>query len=104
MKGKLKREKKMDWQEFKKRRFKEDSKLKKEYDKLEPEYKLISQIIGLRKEKEISQKQLAKMMNTKQPSIARFEGGDVSPTIAFLKKMADVLNYDLDIKFRPRAG
>lgn len=94
----------MEWQEFKRRRFEEDPELKKEYDKLEPEYKLISQIIGLRKEKEISQKQLAKMMHTKQPSIARFEGGDVSPTIAFLKKMADALNYDLDIKFRPRAG
>ncbi len=94
----------MDWQDFKKRRFEEDSELKKEYDKLEPEYKLISQIIKLRKEKNISQKELAKMINTKQPSIARLEGGDISPTVAFLKKMANALDYDLEINFRPRAG
>ena len=94
----------MDWQEFKRKRFAEDSELKKEYDRLEPEYKIISQVLKLRRKKEISQKELAKMMNTKQPSIARFESGDYNPTLDFLKRIADVLDSDLDIKFISRAG
>lgn len=94
----------MDWKEYKKKRFKEDLELKKEYDELELEYKIIGQIIDLRMEKKITQKQLAKLMNTKQPSIARFESGDYNPTLDFLKKIAEVLDSDLDIKFIPRAG
>jgi len=94
----------MDWKEYKKKRFKEDLELKREYDELELEYKIIGQIIDLRMEKKITQKQLAKLMNTKQPSIARFESGDYNPTLDFLKKIAEVLDSDLDIKFIPRAG
>jgi len=41
----------MKWEDFKKKRFEEDFELKKEYDKLELEYKIISQIIDLRKKK-----------------------------------------------------
>jgi len=94
----------MDWKEYKKKRFKEDLELKKEYDELELEYKIIGQIIDLRTEKKITQKQLAKLMNTKQPSIARFESGGYNPTLGFLKKIAEVLDSDLDIKFIPRTG
>ncbi len=78
--------------------------LEKEYDELELEYKIIGQIVDLQMEKKITQKQLAKLMNTKQPSIARFESGDYNPTLEFLKKIAEVLDSDLDIKFIPRAG
>ena len=94
----------MDWKEYKKKRFKEDLELKKEYDELELEYRIIGQIIDLRTEKKITQKQLAKLMNTKQPSIARFESGNYNPTLDFLKKIAKVLDSDLDIKFIPRTG
>jgi len=94
----------MDWKEYKKKRFKEDLELKKEYDELELEYRIIGQIIDIRMEKKITQKQLAKLMNTKQPSIARFESGDYNPTLDFLKKIAEVLDSDLDIKFIPRTG
>ena len=94
----------MDWKEYKKKRFKEDLELKIEYDELELEYRIIGQIINLRMEKKITQKQLAKLMNTKQPSIARFESGNYNPTLDFLKKIAEVLDSDLDIKFIPRTG
>ena len=79
----------MDWKEYKKKRFKEDLELKKEYDELELEYKIIGQIIDLRTEKKITQKQLAKLMNTKQPSIARFESGGYNPTLGFLYQEQD---------------
>jgi len=92
----------MSWKEFK-REMLDDPEIRKEYEKLEPEYKLISQIIDLRTKKKISQRELAKRMNTKHPSIARFESGESNPTLAYLKKMADALDAELDIKFRPRA-
>lgn len=46
----------MEWKEFKKERFKENPKLKEEYDKLELEYKIKSQIIDLRRKKNLTQK------------------------------------------------
>ena len=94
----------MKLEEFKKKRFKENPKLKKEYDKLELEYKIISQIIDLRNKKKVTQKQLAELLNTKQLSIARLESGDYNPTIDFLKKIAEVLDADLEINFISRAS
>jgi len=44
----------MKWEEFKKKGFEEDPELKKEYDKLGLEYKIISQIIDLRNKKKVT--------------------------------------------------
>jgi len=94
----------MKWEEFKKKRFEEDPALKEEYDKLELEYRIIAQIIELRKKKKITQKQLAELVNTKQPSIARLESGEYNPTLDFLKKIAEVLDADLEINFISKAS
>jgi len=94
----------MKWEEFKKKRFEENPELKKEYDELELEYKVISQIIELRKKKKITQKQLAELLNTKQPSIARLESGEYNPTLDFLKKIAEVLDADLEVNFISKAS
>ncbi len=94
----------MEWEEFKKKRFKENPKLKEEYDKLELEYKIKSQIIDLRRKKKLTQKQLAELMGTRQPSVARLESGEYNPSLEFLKKVADILDTDLDIRFIPKAS
>lgn len=94
----------MEWEEFKKKRFKEDPELKREYDKLEPEYRMISQLIELRRKKKISQYELAELMKTKQPSIARLESGDYNPSFKFLKKLAEALDTTLEINFREKAS
>ncbi len=94
----------MDWEEFKKNSFIENPELKKEYDKLEPEYRIISQIINLRKKKKITQKQLAELLNTKQPSIARLESGDYNPSLDFLKKIEEVLDAYLEVNFISKAN
>ena len=46
------------------------------------------EILGVRIEENLSQKKLASMIGTQQPSIARVERGAVSPTISFLSKIA----------------
>jgi DNA-binding XRE family transcriptional regulator len=67
------------------------------YDALEPAY----QIARLRIERGLTQAQLAELVGTKQPSIARLERGDREPTLSFLRKLAAALGVRLEINFVP---
>lgn len=71
--------------------------VKKQYDKLEPEYALISLLIEQRIKKGLTQASLAKKIGTKQSAISRFESGTYNPTISFLYKIADALNAKVKI-------
>lgn len=67
------------------------------YDALAPAY----QIARLRIERGLTQAQLAELVGTKQPSIARLERGEREPTLAFLRKLAEALGVRLEINFVP---
>jgi transcriptional regulator with XRE-family HTH domain len=43
-------------------------------------------------------------LNTKQAYISKVESGRFSPTISYIAKMADALNADAEIIFRPRGS
>ena len=58
----------------------------------------------MREKKKITQKQLADLVNTKQPSIARLESGNYNPSLDFLKKIAEVLDAELEINFISKAS
>jgi transcriptional regulator with XRE-family HTH domain len=75
---------------------------KREYDALEPEYRLLKVIIERRTEMGVTQAALAARIGTTQSVIARLENGRANPSIAFLKRVADALDADLDIIIRPR--
>jgi transcriptional regulator with XRE-family HTH domain len=91
----------MNWKEHKKKLLK-DPEFRKEYDALEPEYKLVSALIRLRLAKGLTQEQLAKLLNTKQESIARLESGSSLPSLSTIKKVASALDAELEINLRPR--
>ena len=91
----------MNWKEHKKRLMK-DPEFKKEYEGLEPEYQLASALIKLRLTKGLTQEQLARLLNTKQESIARLESGNSLPSLSTVKRVADVLDAELEINLRPR--
>ncbi|MBI4284692.1 MAG: helix-turn-helix transcriptional regulator [Chloroflexi bacterium] len=91
----------MDWKEHKKRLLK-DPEFRKEYEVLEPEYKLASALIRLRLAKGLTQEQLAKLLNTKQESIARLESGGSLPSLSTIKKVANALDAELEINLRPK--
>lgn len=95
----------MNWKEHKKRLLK-DPEFRKEYEALEPEYKLASALIRLRLAKGLTQEQLAKLLNTKQESIARLESGGSLPSLSTVKKVADALDAELEINLlpKPQAG
>lgn len=67
------------------------------YDALEPAY----QIARLRIEAGLTQAQLAALVGTKQPSIARLERGQTQPSVAFLSRLAAALGMRLEINFVP---
>jgi len=93
----------MEWEEFKKELLK-DPEFKKEYEKLEPEYRIIRQILSLRRKKNLTQEQLAKLTGAKQSSIARIESGRHNTSLRLLEKIAEALDTKPDIRFISKAG
>jgi DNA-binding XRE family transcriptional regulator len=67
------------------------------YDALEPAY----QIARLRIEAGLTQAQLAALVGTKQPSIARLERGQTQPSVEFLSRLAAALGMRLEMRFVP---
>ncbi len=94
--------KKVSWEEVEKELLK-DPEVAREYANLEPEYQIIRQLILLRKEKKITQKEFAELICDSQPNISRLESGSYNPTLAKLKKIADCLDKRLEIKFVSKA-
>ena len=70
-----------------------DKDFKKEYDELEEEYTLAKEVIELRTRKNLSQKELAELIGTSQPSIARLESGKYkNVSLSFIRKVAKALD------------
>jgi len=91
----------MNWKEHKKQLMK-DPEFRKEYEALEPEYKLASDLIRLRLSKGLTQEELARKVHTKQSAIARLESAGSLPSLSTVKRVAEALDADLDIVIRPK--
>ena len=77
----------------------ENEEFKKEWEEFQPELQLMKQVIGERIKQNISQKELADRMGTKQANISRLENGNANPSLDFLKRLANSLGKKLEIKF-----
>ena len=77
----------------------DDREIKAEYNELSPIYELKKEIIRLRIEKGLSQKDLAALMGTKQSAISRLENGSYNPSVEFLNRIAHTLGKELHISF-----
>ena len=76
-----------------------DPDFKAEFDRQQPEFAVINAIIEARRNKGITQKELALRIGTKQSVISRLESGRANPSVAFLKRLAQALNSHLEIRF-----
>lgn len=83
-----------------KNRLLKNKKIKKEYERLRPEYEILDKIISLRVESSLTQEELANKLNTKQSAISRLERGMINPTMTFLNKLAIVFGKKLVVEFR----
>lgn len=88
---------KTTFKEWKKEQFK-DPKFTAIARELEPGY----QIARLRIARGLTQAQLADLVGTRQPSIARIENGKSLPSLSFLERVAAVLNARVEINILPR--
>lgn len=66
-------------------------------EELEPGY----QVARLRILRGLTQAQLAEMVGTRQPSIARLENGSTIPSLSFLNKVATALNAKIELRLVP---
>jgi ribosome-binding protein aMBF1 (putative translation factor) len=74
-----------------------DKHFAKAWDESRTEYKLMSEIVRLRKEKGLSQAELARKTGCKQQVISRIEKKENSPTLKTLCEILDVLDYDIQL-------
>ena len=58
---------------------------------------IIDELIELRKEKGLTQRELAKAANLTQPAIARLESKGATPQLDTLLKVAAALGYNLEL-------
>lgn len=89
----------MNFQTHKKQLMKNPA-FKKAYGKSEVEYQIAKIIIRARIENGYTQNQLAKKLNTKQSVISRVENAKTTPSISFLRRVANALDTSLQVQFR----
>jgi predicted transcriptional regulator len=77
--------------------------VRKEYEKLLPEYELAKSIMEQRQRKKMTQEQVAKKAGMPQSTISRIEGLTHGlPKLSTLKKIADALDAKVVIRLEAR--
>jgi transcriptional regulator with XRE-family HTH domain len=72
----------------------QDPKFRAAVERLEPAY----QIARLRISQGLTQKELARLVGTWQPSIARLESGKTEPSLSFLRRVVEALGGRLEVR------
>ena len=80
----------------------QNSEVKAEYDRLEPEFRLASILIAARTKAGLSQEQLAQRMGMKQAGVARIESGRYNPSMKTLQRYAEATGHTLQISMEPQ--
>lgn len=79
----------------------QDPDFAREYEALRDEFKLAQEVIELRKQRNMTQRELAKKAGTSQPAIARLESGRYeNVSMAFMKKIGKALGAEPVIHLR----
>ena len=89
-----------NWNDVKKKLL-QDTAVKKDYQKLEPEYRLAQTLLKARLNKKLTQAELAKRAGVKQEYIARLESGTANPTFESINKVAHALGKELKLVGTP---
>ena len=88
----------VEWEEYKKTLLKKPG-FKEALEKTKLEYQIARELIKVRIEKGLSQTDVAKKVKTTQSVISRVENADTTPSLSFLKRIADALNLELHVHF-----
>ena len=78
-----------------------DPEVKAEYEALEDEYSLATQLIALRATTGLTQREFAQVVGMKQSQLARIESGKQFPKLETLAKLAAAAGYRIEVNFIP---
>jgi DNA-binding XRE family transcriptional regulator len=87
----------MNWNEAKSIILKNEE-VKNELKMNEAEYRIIEEIIMARKEKNLTQRDLAELIGTKQSNISRLESGNYNPSLDLLNRIAMAVGKELEVR------
>ena len=76
----------------------QDEEFRIEYERLQPRYQAIAQIIKARQEQNMTQAELARRVGTQKSNISRLESGRYNPSLDFLEKVAGGLGREIEVK------
>ena len=82
----------------------ESPSFKKEWEESREEYKLIGEMISLRKREKITQSKLAELTGNKQQVISRIEKKENSPSLRMFCNIISALGYELQIVKKSNMG
>ncbi|MBR3933017.1 MAG: helix-turn-helix transcriptional regulator [Clostridia bacterium] len=85
------------------RKRKTDSEFDTLWQESRNEYKLLAELVKIRKESNISQTELAEKSGNKQEVISRIENKENSPTLKTLCSILDVLEYEIRFETKQKA-
>lgn len=92
------------YEEFLEEQLKDDG-FRQEYEALEEEFTIAREVIALRQQYNLTQKQLAERAGTSQPAIARLESGNYrNLSLSFLRRIAKALGAVPEVHLRSRNG
>lgn len=89
----------MDWKTHRAQLLK-DPEVQKALKESQLEFQIAKAIIEARINHGLTQKDLAQKLNTKQSVISRVENARTTPSLSFLKRLAEVLKVSLQVQFK----
>lgn len=98
MDKKLKNQETIDFKKYLTKKLKQP-KFKKYYDEYGKQLEIAYQLLKLRKQKGLSQAELARKIGTKQSNIARMEAGQQNCSVIFVSKIAQALGCEFKTEF-----
>ena len=87
----------MDWLIHKKQLLK-NPKFRKALKESQLEYEIARAIINARIKRQLTQKQLAKKLHTKQSVVSRLENAQTTASVSFLQRLTSVFGGRLEIR------
>jgi len=75
---------------------------RREYKKLEPEFRIANALIEARIKGKITQAELAKKAKTGQAVISRLENMNAKPSISLIQRVAEALGLRVDLRLLPQ--
>lgn len=86
-------------------RLKADPRLAREVDEILSQMRLEQDLVALREKRRLTQRQVAKLLGTSQPYVAKLESGRIKNLgVGTLVKYAQALGATVSVQIKPRAS